>query len=131
MKTIEKTCTIYQAFDGKEFTNYEECEKYEAEKAKEVRVNLRNFDIEFPMQDGFSYCRAYLVHSENEFEMLKVYILSEYSEIDDGYLEYDGNGWYVLQGEDSGYASLFKLSNIIRDWNTTLKYIFESIDKYL
>ena len=74
MKTIEKICTIYQAFDGNEFTNYEECENYEAEKAKEVRVNLRNFDIQFPMQDNFGYCRAYLVHSENEFEMLKAYI---------------------------------------------------------
>lgn len=77
------------------------------------------------MQDNFGYCRAYLVHSENEFKMLKAYILSEYSEAEDGYLEYDGNGWYVVEGEDSGYASLFKLSNIIKDWNATLNEIMK------
>lgn len=125
MKTIEKSMKIYQAFDGTEFANHEECLSYEAEKAKEVRVNLKNFDIEFPMQDNFGYCRAYLVRSENEFEMLKAYILSEYSETDDGYLEYDGNGWYVVEGEDSGYASLFKLSNIIKAWNVTLEEIMK------
>ena len=57
--------------------------------------------------------------------MLKAYILSEYSETDDGYLEYDGNGWYVVEGEDSGYASLFKLSNIIKAWNVTLEEIMK------
>lgn len=123
MKTIEKTCTIYQAFDGKEFTNYEECEKYEAEKAKEVRVNLRNFDIEFPLQDHFTYYRVYLVHSENEFEMLKAYILNEYNETYNEDLEYDGNGWYVVGGNNAGYADLYKLSDIIKDWNTTLEGI--------
>lgn len=131
MKTIEKTCTIYQAFDGMEFTNYEECEKYEIEKAKEVKVNLRNFDIEFPMQDQFTYCHVYLVHSENEFEMLKAYILNEYSETDDGYLEYDGNGWYVVQGGDSGYADLYKLNDIVKEWNGALEVILENTSKYL
>ena len=125
MKTIEKSMKIYQAFDGTEFTNYEECLNYEAEKAKEIKVNLKNFDIEFPMQDSFTSCRAYLVKSENEFEMLKAYILNEYGDTYDDYLEYNGNGWYVVQGDDSGYATLYKLSTIIEDWNNTLTRIMK------
>lgn len=131
MKTIEKTCTIYQAFDGIEFTNYEECKKYEIEKAKEVRVNLRNFDIEFPLQDHLTYHRVYLVHSENEFEMLKAYILNEYNETYDGYLEYNGNGWYIVGGNDAGYADLYKLNDIVKEWNRTLEVILENTSKYL
>ena len=125
MKTIEKTHTIYQAFDGTEFPNYEECQNYEVEKSKDVRVNLRNFEIEFPMQDNFTYCRAYLLQSENEFEMLKAYLFKEGYDIDDYCSDYEGNGWYVVQGDYGGYARLFKLSDIIKDWNATLSEIVD------
>lgn len=125
MKTITKAKTIYVAFDGKEFDNVAECANYEFKKSKESVVNLRNFAIDFPLADSYSSYYAYLIHSENEFEMLKAYILSVYGEAEDGYLEYNGNGWYVVDGEDSGYASLFKLSNIIKDWNATLNEIIK------
>ena len=82
MKTIEKTCTIYQSFDGKEFMDEKKCAEYEASKVSEMKVNLRNFTIEFPMQDSFTSCRAFLVKSENEFEMFEAYIFNEYSTID-------------------------------------------------
>lgn len=125
MERIEKTSTIYRAFDGTDFLEYEECLNYEVEKSKDVKVNLRNFEIEFPMQDSFTYCRAYLVHSENEFGMLKAYLLNEYENTEEYYLEYNGNGWYVAQGEEAGYVNLFKLSDIIKDWNATLEGIID------
>ena len=125
MKTIEKSMKIYQAFDGTEFTNYEECLNYEAEKAKEIKVNLKNFDIEFPMQDSFTSCRAYLVKSENEFDMLKAYLFHWYGETEEEYFDYYGNGWYVVEGDDAGHAMLYKLSTIIEDWNNTLTRIMK------
>lgn len=123
MKTIEKTKTIYVAFDGTEFDNQIECANYEFNKSEELVVNLCNFAIEFPLADSFSSYRAYLVHSENEYEMLKAYILSGYGEAYDEDFEYKGNGWYVLQGDDSGYATLYKLSEIIEWWDNTLSEI--------
>lgn len=127
MKRIEKTCTIYQAFDGTEFTNITDCEAYERQKAKEAKVNLRHFEIKFPLQDHFASCHAYMVNSENEFEMLKAYIMSEYDETLDDYLDYNGNGWYVVCGSESGYADLYKLSDIIRELNATLNEIASKI----
>ena len=126
MKTIKKSCTVYQAFDGSEFTNRDECMDYEYEKAKAVKVNLKNFEIYFPMQDSFTNCRAYLVRSENEFNMLTVYIQNEYPDFDDGYADYEGDGWYVVQCAESGYADLYKLSTIIKDWNDTLNLIVDN-----
>ena len=123
MTTITKAKTVYVAFDGKEFDNVNECANYEFKKSKELVVNLRNFEIDFPLADSFSSYRAYLIHSENEFEMLKTYIISTYGEVSDGDIDYKGNGWYVLQGEDSGYATLYKLSEIIEWWGNALNKI--------
>ena len=125
MKTIEKSMKIYQAFDGTEFANSEECINYETEKEKEIKVNLKNFEIEFPMQNSFTYCRAYLVKSENEFQMLKAYVLNEYGETYGDYIEYNGNGWYVVEGDDAGHSMLYKLSSVIEDWNNTLTRIMK------
>lgn len=123
MKTITKAKTIYVAFDGKEFDNVAECANYEFKKSKESVVNLRNFAIDFPLADSYSSYHAYLIHSENEFKMLKTYILSAYGEVYDEDINYIGNGWYVLQGEDSGYATLHKLSEIIELWGNALNKI--------
>ena len=123
MKTITKAKTIYVAFDGKEFDNVVECENYEFEKSKESVVNLRNFAIDFPLADSYSSYRAYLIHSENEYEMLKTYIVNDYGEAYDEDFNYKGNGWYILQGDDSGYATLYKLSEIIEWWGGTLNKI--------
>ena len=128
MKTIEKTCTIYQSFDGKEFMDEKKCAEYEASKVSEIKVNLRNFTIEFPMQDSFTSCRAFLVKSENEFEMLEAYIFNEYYNTYSDYIEFQGCGWYVVQGDDGGSANLYKLSDIIKDWSNILQYIFDNID---
>lgn len=125
MKEIEKTCVMYQAFDGKEFTTQNECESYEESVASNIKVNLQNFDIEFPMQDTWSSCRAYKVNSENEFNMLKTYILYNYPDTEEDYLDYEGNGWYVIQSGDSSYADLYKLSDIVNGWANTLKKIAE------
>lgn len=125
MKEIEKTCVMYQAFDGREFTTQNECESYEESVSRNIRVNLQNFEIEFPMQDTWSSCRAYKVNSENEFNMLKAYIMYNYPSTEEDYLDYEGNGWYVIQSGDADYADLYKLSNIINSWANTLKRITE------
>lgn len=123
MKTIEKTKTIYVAFDGTEFDNQIECANYESKKSQETVVNLRNFEIDFPLADSSSSYCAYLVHSENEYEMLKTYVANDYCEAYANECEYKGNGWYVLQGNDSGFATLYKLSEIIEWWGNTLNKI--------
>ena len=127
MKTIIKTCEAYQAFDGKEFATQNECENYEESVAKNVKVNLQNFEIEFPMQDIWTTCRAYKVNSENEFNMLKAYILYTYMDTEEDYLNYDGNGWYVIQSGDGSRADLYKLSDIVNGWSNTLKKIAEKV----
>ena len=55
--------------------------------------------------------------------MLKTYILSVYGEVYGDDINYKRNGWYVLQGEDSGYATLYKLSEIIEWWGNALNKI--------
>lgn len=123
MKAIEKTQKIYVAFDGKEFDNETECANYEFEKSKESVINLRNFAVDFPLADPVSSYHAYLVRSENEFQMLKTYVLSEYAEAYDEDIDYKGNGWYVLQGDGAVYATLYKLSEVIEWWGNALNKI--------
>lgn len=127
MKEIEKVCVVYQAFDGKEFRTEKECEIYEREQARKNALNLKYFDIEFPMQDSYTSCRAYKINSENEFKMFQAYILDEYYEMSSEYCEYNGNGWYVVQGGDSGYADVYMLSDIIRGWNMTMGTIAKNV----
>lgn len=126
MKEITKTCTIYQAFDGTEFINCVDCNTYEKNKVKENMVNLKNFEIHFPMQDVFSSCYVYRINSENEFEMFKSFIMDEYSDVYDDWFNYDGNGWYVLQGYEHGSADIYKLSDIMSRWSEILKIITEN-----
>lgn len=126
MKEITKTCTIYQAFDGTEFTNFNDCNTYEQTKVKENMVNLKNFEIAFPMQDACSSCRAYKINSENEFEMFKSFIISEYCDVYDDCFFYEGNGWYVLQGYGHGSADVYKLSCVMKNWADTLNTIIEN-----
>ena len=127
MNKIEKTCVVYQAFDGKEFTTKSDCEEYEKKSASEAALNLKHFDIEFPMQSSFISCTAYKINSENEFEMLKAYVLDEYYEMIPNDVIYDGNGWYVLEGEESGYGEVYKLSGIIQAWNKTMEIIAKNV----
>lgn len=46
MKKIEKTTTIYQALDGKEFVSKSDCENYEAVKYRDI--NLWHFNFAVP-----------------------------------------------------------------------------------
>lgn len=127
MTTIERTTNVYVAFDGKGFFDEDECAEYESILAKTRAVNLRQFNIDFPMQDPITSCRAYKINSENEFEMFKTYLLNEYYELDPDYVEYDGNGWYLVQGGDCGYADVYKLSNIIKEWNNVMNTIASKV----
>lgn len=73
MKKIEKTTTIYQALDGKEFVSKSDCENYEAVKYRDI--NLWHFNFAVPYGDDGLYCwTAYKVNSENEFNMLMAYL---------------------------------------------------------
>lgn len=123
MTTIERTTNVYVAFDGKEFFNKDKCAEYESTMAKTRTVNLRQFNIEFPMPNNFYSYRAYRINSENEFEMLKVYLLDQYWDLEDYDIEYDGNGWYLVQGSDYGFANIYKLSDVIKDWNRVMDTI--------
>ena len=106
----------YKAFDGKIFENDKACMAYEVLKKANEKVNLRSFEIVFPMQDQVTTCRAYFIPSPNAFDIFKAFVLNEYSEFDPTYLEYDGDGWYVVQSDDYGWARVEKLSAIIHDW---------------
>ena len=115
--------TRYKAFDGTLFNSPVECEVYEHKQSKAHMINLRNFEIVFPMQDQVTTCRAYFVPCPNAFEMFKTFVTGEYSEFDPTYLEYNGDGWYVLQSDDCGWAQVTKLSEIIHDWGIVLDKI--------
>lgn len=119
----EVNITKYEAYDGTIFEHDIDCKLYEKTLRGNHCVNLRNFEITFPMQDQITNCRAYLIHSENEFKMLSDYIYDEFSEPSDCCNDYDGNGWYVLQYDDCGYAWITKLSNIVHDWSLVLDKI--------
>lgn len=127
MIEIEKTCTVYQAFDGKEFNTEGECENYERELALKNVLNLKHFDIHFPMQDDYASCVAYRINSANEFKMFQTYVLDMYYEMDPDYCVYEGNGWYVLQGGDNAWANVEKLSNLMCSWNRTMETIAKNV----
>lgn len=124
MKTIEKTTTIYQALDGKEFASKIDCANYEAEKYKDI--NLRHFDFDIPYgEDGPYFWTAYKVNSENEFNMLMTYLGYHYDdlyEID----KYAGAGWYAVQFQDDRtWAEVKILSQVVKAFTNMLAVLAE------
>lgn len=124
MKTIEKTTTIYQAFDGKEFVDKIDCVNYEAEKYKDI--NLWHFDFAVPyVDDGLYYWTAYKVNSENEFDMLMAYLKYDNDDLY-GIEKYAGAGWYAVQFHvDSIWADVKILSQVVKDFTNMLANIAE------
>lgn len=53
MKEIKKETIVYQACDGKEFVNKNDCMEYEAKVFKDI--NLKHFDINIPYGDDGLY----------------------------------------------------------------------------
>lgn len=124
----EITSYRYQAFDGTIFENRFDCVNYEINLANNAVGHLRKFDIHFPMQQAHVNHRAYLILSENEFAMFKQCVLNDHIEADEEYIEYEGNGWYVVQNEDdTGWARVVKLSKVIDELNDTLNTISKNI----
>ena len=64
---------IYQAFDGTEFANSEECINYETEKEKEIKVNLKNFVIyvDPPYQNTKQYANATSFNYEEFWQTIR------------------------------------------------------------
>ena len=124
MKKIEKTTTIYQALDGKEFVSKSDCENYEAEKYKDI--NLWHFDFAVPYgDDGLYYWTAYKVNSENEFDMLMAYLKYNNDDLY-GIEKYAGAGWYAVQFHvDSVWADVKLLSQVVKDFTNMLANIAE------
>lgn len=124
MKTIEKTTTIYQAFDGKEFVSKSDCENYEAAKYRDI--NLWHFDFAVPYgDDDFYYWTAYKVNSENEFDMLMAYLKYNNDDLY-GIEKYAGAGWYAVQFHvDSIWADVKILSQVVKDFTNMLANIAE------
>lgn len=124
MKTIEKTTTIYQAFDGKEFVDKIDCVNYEAEKYKDI--NLWHFDFAVPYGDDGLYCwTAYKVNSENEFNMLMAYLKYNNDDLY-GIEKYAGAGWYAVQFHvDSTWADVKILSQVVKDFTNMLANLAE------
>ena len=122
MKEVFKKTFV--AFDGKEFDDKTACLNYEQSLAT-CHLNLRNFEIIFPMQDGLTTCRVYLIHSENEFNMFKEYVVHKLNG-EEGYINYEGNGWYVVQSSDF-YAEVMKLSSILQHWSRVLNAIHKKV----
>lgn len=121
MEKIE--ITQYKSFDGKIFNSPEGCEEYERKAALKKIGDLRQFNIVFPMQDQVTDCTAYLVSSKDDFEAFRAYIDDNFPEVFAEDIQYDGNGWYVIQDDHAGYARVEKLSSIIRDWNVAIERI--------
>ena len=116
--------TKYKAFNGKIFDNAPDCWLYEIEQSKKYMTNLRNFEIRFPMQQDHVNHHAYLIMSENQFNIFKAFMLNKYSDLDGMFVNYEGNGWYVVQSEDDTcWARVVKLSKVIEE----LKYTMNTI----
>lgn len=124
MKKIEKTTTIYQALDGKEFVSKSDCENYEAEKYKDI--NLWHFKVDVPYgDDGFYYWTAYKVNSENEFEMLITYLKYNNDDLY-GIDKYAGAGWYAVQNQEDGvWADVKILSQVVKDFTNMIAELAE------
>ena len=125
MKTIEKTTTIYQALDGKEFVSKSDCENYEEEKYKDI--NLWHFDFDVPYgDDGLFFWTAYKVNSENEFNMLMTYLTYKYDDLYGIIDKYAGAGWYAVQFQDGGaWADVKILSQVVKAFANMLAELVE------
>lgn len=127
MEQITTTKTQYKAFDGKIFDEKHDCMMHEHTLANDLLVNLRNFKLKFPMQQYDSDCIAYFVKSENEYKMFTGALTEKYPdafEYDD-YQKYEGSGWYVTQIEESGWVTIYKLSDIVKEWSNLLYLIVD------
>lgn len=128
MKEIKKETTIYQALDGKEFVDKNECKKYEAEIFQDI--NLKYFDIDIPYCDeGIYSFTAYKVNSENEFNMFMSYLKYNYGDIY-GIEEYAGNGWYLTEKSENDWVEVFLLSKVVKDFTEMLGKIAELTLKF-
>ena len=119
----------YKAFDSKVFNTMWECEAHERDASEKAVTAFSKFDISFPMQDQVTDCTAYLIHSEDEFDVLKRYIDSNFSEVWVDDIDYKGKGWYVLQDDHCGWARVEKLIAIIEDWAHTMQKIAKCIEE--
>lgn len=123
MKEIKKETIIYQALDGKEFVDKNECAKYEADIYADI--NLKYFDLNIPYCDeGIYNFTAYKVNSENEFNMLMEFLKYHHTDIY-GIEEYSGDGWYLAEKSENDWAELFLLSNVVKDFTDMLGRIAE------
>lgn len=128
MKEIKKETIVYQALDGKEFIDKNECKKYEAEIFQDI--NLKYFDIDIPYCDeGIYSFTAYKVNSENEFNMFMSYLKYNYGDIY-GIEEYAGNGWYLTEKSENNWVEVFLLSKVVKDFTEMLGKIAELTLKF-
>ena len=121
------TSVQYKAFDGKIFEHEHDCRMYERTIADSSLLNLRNFDVEFPMQSGDATCRAYFIHSENAFNMFRDFVERKYPAA--FYYDkpkYAGNGWYVTEVDEANWCNIYKLSDIVQDWCALMHVIAEN-----
>lgn len=127
MEQITTTKTQYKAFDGKVFDDKHDCVMYERTIVDNTLVNLRNFSLEFPMQQYDSTCTAYFVKSENEYKMFIGALKEKYPDAFaySDYQKYDGAGWYVTEVAESGWCTICKLSDIVQEWCALLHVIAE------
>ena len=124
METITTTKTQYKAFDGKLFDDKCDCKMYERTIADNALVNLRNFSLDFPMQQFDTSCTAYFVKSENEYKMFIGALMEKWPDaFEDNDFEYNGSGWYVTEVEENGWCSIYKLSDIVKEWTHLLNLI--------
>lgn len=127
MEQVNVSAVKFKAFDGTIFDDQVSCLKYEIEKRKENVTNFRHFEIVFPMQDQATDCTAYLIQSEKEFGIFMDLLDDEFS---DFYAEdhtYEGAGWYVLQSDSCGWASVATLSSIVQDWSKVMNKIANEV----
>lgn len=128
MKEIKKETIVYQALDGKEFTNYSDCVKYEENAFK--NINLKHFIVPIPYGDDGLYTHtAYKVNSENEFNMLMAYLSYNYVDIY-GIEEYSGNGWYMVTTSEGDWVDVYLLSKVVEDFTHMLSEIAENTLKF-
>lgn len=120
MKTIEKTTTIYKAFDGKEFADKTECGEYEFNITKDLK--LKTFEIDIPLSDDLTTFTACMVNNEMEFDMMFTHYYYK-SDNNYGIEEYEGVGWYLVQLSDNGWVEIFKLSDIVANFSNMLTYV--------
>lgn len=123
MKEIKKETIIYQALDGKEFIDKNECKKYEAKIFQ--NINLKYFDIDIPYcNEGIYSFTAYKVNSENEFNMFMSYLKYNYGNTY-GIKKYAGNGWYLTEKSGNHWVEVFLLSKVVNDFTEMLGKIAE------